>query len=230
MTPMLFSEITGLEIGMQLAADCPIGKPSFQLSEDEVATVVDLACRAAQEGRSELAPGMYEVPITIIVRKALRRIKKQEGLTNLQVRGEHELEDMSKADPRLLGRIDITLQFLHQFGDEDAYVGIECKRVGAGHVELNTLYVTKGVSRFVTGQYSAGHAWGFMLGYVLVLPIDQTTDPINARICADYGKGAKLAPAGTHVNALAILAGSLMQAGDHAIALQHLFVDMTPAA
>jgi hypothetical protein len=112
-------------------ADRPIGKPSFGLSEDQVATVVDLACRAADEGRSELKPGMLEVPITIIVRKALRRIKKRDGLTNLQVRGEHELEDMSKADPSLLGRIDITLQFLHQFGDEDAYVGIECKRVGA---------------------------------------------------------------------------------------------------
>ncbi len=214
---------------MPLTADRPIGKPSFQLSEDEVATVVDLTCRAASEGRSELTPGMNEVPITIIVRKAMRRIKKEDGLTNLQIRGEHELEDMSKADPSLLGRIDITLQFLHQFGDEDAYVGIECKRVGAGHSSLNTLYVTKGVNRFVTGQYSAGHAWGFMLGYVLVLPVDQTTNLINSRICKDYGDQAKLTPVGSHAKALAILTGSLVQNGNHAIQLQHLFVDMTPA-
>jgi hypothetical protein len=227
---MSFLEIIGLEIGMQIAADRPIGKPSFQLSEDEVATVVDLACRAAHEGRSELTPGMYEVPITIIVRKALRRIKKREGHTNLQVRGEHELEDMSKTDPSLLGRIDITLQFLHQFGDEDAYVGIECKRVGAGYSGLNTRYVTEGVSRFVSGQYSAGHTWGFMLGYVLVLPIDQITDPINARICADYGDKAKLTPTGGHGNALVVLTGSLVQTSAHSIRIQHLFVDMTPAA
>src|ERR1043166_976248 len=100
---MSFSETIGLEIGMQLRADPPIGKPSFQLSEDEVATIIDLACRAAHEARNELAPGMFEVPITIIVRKALRRIKRREGYTNLQVRGEHELEDMAKADPSLLG-------------------------------------------------------------------------------------------------------------------------------
>jgi hypothetical protein len=211
-------------------ADRPIGKPSFGLSEDQVATVVDLACRAADEGRSELRPGMLEVPITIIVRKALRRIKKRDGLTNLQVRGEHELEDMSKADPSLLGRIDITLQFLHQFGDEDAYVGIECKRIGAGKNSLNALYVTNGVDRFVTGQYSAGHAWGFMLGYVLALPIMKITDLINARICKDYGDQAKLTPAAVHKQSLAILTGSLVQTGNHVIQLQHLFVDMTPAA
>jgi hypothetical protein len=225
-----FLEIIGLEIGMQLTADRPIGKPSFQLSEDEIATVVDLVCRSAREARNDLTSGIHEVPITIIVRKALRRIKTRENFTNLQIRGEHELEDMSKADPSLLGRIDITLQFLHQFGDEDAYVGIECKRVGAGRHALNTAYVTEGVNRFVTGQYSAGHAWGFMLGYVLVLPIGQTADPINARICKDYGIEARLQPGIEHANALAILVGSLSQKGNHVIRLQHLFVDMTPAA
>src|SRR5690242_15866654 len=106
---------------MQLTASARIGNPSFHLSEDQVATVVDLACRACKEAAPEITSGMYEVPITIIVRKAFRRIKKAEGLTNLQVRGEHEIENMAAADASLLGRIDISLQFLHQFGDEDAY-------------------------------------------------------------------------------------------------------------
>ncbi len=138
---------------MRFTPDAPIGRPSFRLSADQIATVVDLTCRAAHEGRKEVIAGMLEVPITIIVRKAMRRIKKGRRLTNLQVRGEHELEDMATNDPTLLGRIDVTLQFLHQFGDEDAYVAIECKRVGAGHNGLNGLYVTKGVQRFVSGQY-----------------------------------------------------------------------------
>jgi hypothetical protein len=230
MMPISFSRTIGSEIGMQLTPDLPIGQPSFQLSDDQIATVLDLACRAAHDGRKEVQSGMYEVPITIIVRKAMRRIKKSTGLTNLQIRGEHELENMAKADPGLLGRIDITLQFLHQFGDEDAYVAIECKRVGAGKTGLNTLYVTEGVNRFVTGQYSAGHAWGFMLGYVLALPIDQTTTTIDSRIRKDYGDQAKLSKGATHANALAILIGSLLQGGNHTIRLAHMFVDMTPAA
>jgi hypothetical protein len=158
---------------MRLTPNAPVGQPSFQLSADEIATVVDLACRAAHEARGQVHSGMLEVPITIVIRKAIRRIKKAEGLTNLQVRGEHELEDMATVDPALLGRIDITLQFLRQFGDEDDYVAIECKRVGAGLNALNARYVSEGVHRFVTGQYSAGHAWAFMLGYVLALPVDQ---------------------------------------------------------
>jgi hypothetical protein len=82
----------------------------------------------------------------------------------------------------------------------------------------------------VTGQYSAGHAWGFMLGYVLVMPIMKITDPINARICKDYGDQAKLTTTAVHKHALAILTGSLVQTGNHVIQLQHLFVDMSPAA
>jgi hypothetical protein len=214
---------------MRLTPNAPVGQPSFQLSADEIATVVDLACRAAHEARGQVHSGMLEVPITIVIRKAIRRIKKAEGLTNLQVRGEHELEDMATVDPALLGRIDITLQFLRQFGDEDDYVAIECKRVGAGLNALNARYVSEGVHRFVTGQYSAGHAWAFMLGYVLALPVDQPISAINGRICQAYGQQAKLAAATKHAQALAVLSGALAQGG-HTIRLQHIFVDMIPAA
>jgi hypothetical protein len=215
---------------MLLTPDAPIGQPSFQLSADEIATVVDLACRSAHEGRNQVHSGMLEVPITIVIRKAMRRLKKAEGITNLQIRGEHELEDMATADPALLGRIDITLQFLRQFGDEDDYVAVECKRVGAGHATLNARYVSEGVDRFVTGQYSKGHAWAFMLAHVLALPVDQPISTINDRICQAYGQQAKLAAVSTHAQALAILSGSLVQCGAHIIRLQHIFVDMVSAA
>ena len=115
-----------------LTPDVPFGLPAFSLSEDQIATVVDLVCRGCDAARPNLTPGMLEVPTTIVVRKAMRRVKKTLGLTNLQVRGEVELEDMATSDSALLGRIDITLQFLHQFGDEDAYVAVECKTRASG--------------------------------------------------------------------------------------------------
>src|SRR5271169_1054581 len=121
---------------MQLAPDLPIGRPSFDLSLDQIATILDMTCRAAYEARAAVTTGMLEVPLTIIIRKAMSRVKKALGITNLQVRGEHELENMASTDSALLGRIDITLQFLHQFADEDAYVAVECKRVGAGLHQL----------------------------------------------------------------------------------------------
>ncbi len=213
-----------------LTPDVPFGLPAFALSDDQIATVVDLVCRGCDAARTDVTPGMLEVPTTIVVRKAMRRVKKTLGLTNLQVRGEVELEDMATNDPALLGRIDITLQFLHQFGDEDAYVAVECKRVRAGDPGLNGSYVAKGVDRFVTSQYAAGHDWGFMLGYVLALPASDVVEAIDARIRKTYGEVAGLTPETMHALSLAVLEGALTQSSSHMIRVKHIFVDMLPAA
>jgi hypothetical protein len=175
---------------------------------------------------------MLEVPITRLVRKGIRRVKQALHLTNLQLRaGEFELDDMGNDDPTVLGRIDIVLQFLHQFGDDDAYVAIECKRVGAGLSQLNARYVSEGVHRFSTGQYAAGHDWGIMLGYVLALPVENAVSNIDGHIRRRYGKASSLEPRPKHALALALLVGSLVQGkGPHKIRLLHVFVDMTGAA
>ncbi|MGP9821230.1 hypothetical protein ACTZWW_14540 [Salinarimonas sp. NSM] len=212
-----------------LTPDLPFGQPAFELSDDQIATVLDLLCRGCDEARPHLTPGMLEVPMTIVVRKAMRRVKKSLGLTNLQIRGEHELEDMANSDPTILGRIDITLQFLHQFGEEDAYVAVECKRVQAGDSSLNGRYVTNGVERFASGKYAAGHDWGFMLGYVLALPASTIVDAVDASIRKAYGEAAGLAAEAANTLALAVLEGALVQNG-HNIRLKHVFVDMAPAA
>lgn len=213
-----------------LTPDIPYGSPAFALSDDQIATVLDLVCRGAADARADIAPGMLEVPTTMVVRKAMRRLKKALGFTNLQIRGEHELEDMSTSDPSILGRIDITLQFLHQFGDEDAYVAVECKRVRAGDATLNGSYVTNGVHRFVTGQYATGHEWGFMLGYVLGVPIEDVVSFVDARLRKAYGDPAALDLDTPHPASLAVFNSAVVQSGQHTIRLKHVFVDMIGAA
>ena len=99
---------------MHLSPDLPVGRPSFDLSEDQLATVVDLLCRGVAAVRPLLEPGMLEVPITIHVKKAMRRLKKELGLSNLEITGEFELLDLSNDDAEVLGRIDIILRFLHR--------------------------------------------------------------------------------------------------------------------
>jgi hypothetical protein len=216
---------------MHLSPDLPLGRPSFDLSEDQLATVVDLLCRGVVAARPLLTAGMLEVPITILVRKAMRRLKKELGLSNLEVSGEVELLDLGNDDPEILGRIDIVLRFLHQFGDDDAYLGVECKRVGHGEHDLNRRYVTKGVERFVTGQYAAGHHWGMMLGYVLKLPCAPTVAHIDTRIRATYGESAQLSATVSHAHALSMHSGELTQKSTgHTIRLMHIFIDTTPAA
>lgn len=222
---------TGLQVNMHLSSDAPVGRPSFELSDDQLVTVADLLCRGAAEAHTLVTGGMLEVPITNLVKKAMRRLKKQLGLTNLEVGGEFELLDMSNDDPEVLGRIDIIFRFLHQFGDEDAYLGVECKRVAYGDSSLNQRYVTQGVSRFVTGQYAAGHHWGVMLGYVLKLPSEALIANIDTRIRQTYGENAKLELVDVHPNSLSMKSGVLAQGGKgHVIRLLHILVDMTPAA
>jgi hypothetical protein len=216
---------------MHLSPDLPVGRPSFDLSEDQLATVVDLLCRGVVAARPLLQPGLLEVPITIHVKKAMRRLKNELGLSNLEITGEVELLDLRNDDPEVLGRIDIILRFLHQFGDQEAYLGVECKRVGNGESALNQRYVTKGVDRFVTGQYGAGHHLGLMLGYVLRLPSATLVTGIDARIRSTYGEMAKLDALAAHADALSMHSGELRQGtGGHIIHLMHIFVDTTPAA
>jgi hypothetical protein len=216
---------------MQLEPDSPVGRPSFELSKDQVATVVNLVCLGASDARRFVTAGLLEVPINILVKKAMLRIKKQLGLTNLEVGGEFELLNSDVNDTAVIGRIDITLRFLHQFGDEEAYVGIECKRMGAGESSLNQRYVTQGVNRFVTGKYAAGHHWGMMLGYVLRLPLLGPIDDINSRIVTTYGESARLTVSDGNAQSLAIHESALLQSNsDHVIRLLHIFVDMTVAA
>jgi len=212
-----------------LAADRPYGNPSFGLSSDQVATVINLVCQGAEKARSFLTPGMLEVPITVLVRKSMRVIKTELGLSALEVRGEHELENMALMDSSILGRIDITLKFMHQFGIEDAYVAVECKRLSAEKNDLSTRYVTEGMARFASGQYAKGHQWGFMLGYVLALPIDSILDVISKRSHKDYGDDAQLQASNYECAAIAMRRCRLTQADGHRIEMLHLFVDMQTA-
>ncbi|HTU44867.1 MAG TPA: hypothetical protein VMF91_07385 [Bryobacteraceae bacterium] len=228
--PTVFWQITGLRDDMYLSTDYPVGRPAFELSQDQLATVIDLLCSGATEARKLVTPGMLEVPITIQVRKAMLKLKKRRSLTNLQIVGEYELLDLQSDDPDVLGRIDIILQFLHQFGDEEAYLGVECKRVSPGNNTLNQRYITQGVARFVTGKYALGHHWGIMLGYVLQVPYRDLVNNIDSRVRSAYGDDARLHPNGGHPLALSLHTCMLPQGeGGHRIRLLHIFVDMAAA-
>ncbi|MCJ7871478.1 hypothetical protein [Phaeobacter sp. J2-8] len=217
---------------MQFRLDQPAGVPSFDLEAGEIETVVDLICQGAREARQEIAAGLLEVPMTVIVRKAMKRKKRELGLTNLEVAGEVEIDDMETNGAKLLGRIDLTLKFSRQFGNEDDYVGVECKRVGAGSAfsQLNSRYVTQGVERFINGQYANGHAWGFMLGYALALPADAIVQAVNSRLQLDYGAAAALSTVEMHDDALAIHEGAVQRPDGSSIRLRHIIVDMVPGA
>ena len=206
------------------------GKPDIVLSEDQIVTAMELVCCGADEARQHLEPSMREPQITRSVRNAALRIKRRRRLTGIQILGEVELDDTSATGAQIQGRLDLMIQFSAQFGNEEEYLAVECKRVAAGDAHLNRLYVTEGVKRFATGKYSMGHRWAIMLGYVLVLPVNQVVTDIDKRLVQDYGTSARLRAAIIQPEtALSVYDGDLKQGHSNSIRLKHVFVDMVPA-
>src|SRR5882724_3093276 len=94
-----FWRTIGSRAVMRLLPDIPEGRPSFELSDDEIDTVVNLLCRGAAEARMLVTAGMLELPMTGHLKKKLLRLKGELGFTNLEIHGEFELLDLSNDNP-----------------------------------------------------------------------------------------------------------------------------------
>lgn len=206
----------------------PIGNPSFALSESQIATVLELVCRGTFEAKVDVLskPLKREVDISRVAVKEMLRAKRKLNITNLEIHSEYEHLEMRTNDPKVRGRIDISFKFGHQFGDEYAYVAVECKRVAAGKTSLNHRYVTEGVARFSAGQYSENHEWAFMLGYVIKPPVSDILATIDTKIRAGFGLDAALKFETPHQLSLAVRQSALVRAKSHPLKLKHIFVAM----
>ena len=172
---------------------------------------------------------MHERTITRLVRNGMRQARDEMDLAEIEIYNEVALAPSDYKDPSDLGCVDLVLRFIHQFSNERAYVAMECKRVADGNATLNSRYVSQGVDRFATGKYAGGHLWGFMLGYVLVMPVEGIVQFIDSRIRRDYGEGAALRGQVSRQGSLAVCEGDLIQPRDSKITIKHIFVDMLPA-
>ena len=209
----------------------PPRHPSFKLSDDQIATVLDLICRGSNQARGHVSLGMREPEINRIVWQSMRQIKDELELVGVEIHGEVQVvSDPVRFRESALVKPDIFLKFIHQFGNEDEYVAIECKLVKATDTSLNGRYVTDGVDRFATGKYAKHHQRAFMLGYVLALPVESVIAYIDTRIRERYGSGAALQRHAPRQHSLAVCENALIQVGTGQIRLTHVFVDMLSAS
>lgn len=140
--------------------------------EDLVPPIINLVLAAWDSFEPKPDPTELEVPIT---RRFRVRLRQQRDLRRLPVRILREVVEDSPDGEGELGRID--LQFCHGF-QESSYFAFECKRCSvilppkrAGarsqRRSLGSLYVSQGMMRFVSGQYSSQVSCGGMLAYVM---------------------------------------------------------------
>jgi hypothetical protein len=122
-----------------------------------------------------------EDKITIALCRALRQNRTARGLM-FQIHT--QLVELEPAAGEELGRQDIV--FMPLVAREDIYFCVESKRLNV--VKDGTLrayaseYVTHGMSRFVTGQYSKAVRHGGMIGYVLDGKVSQAITNVEANI------------------------------------------------
>lgn len=105
----------------------------------------------------------HEDKITDVLRRRMSDIKKSMQ-PRPAMRFERESQSDAAEDDTELGLIDIMVCYTW---NEQTYLVIECKRISSSDNSLAKKYVEQGVARFASGKYSAGHAYGVMVGYVL---------------------------------------------------------------
>ncbi len=117
-----------------------------------------------------------------------RRLRAMRSLSELPLQVHTQLVELDSAADVDQGRIDIV--FLPLVPDEAIYFALECKRVnvmqGNGRIRRYfSEYVTQGLTRFVTGQYSQAVRHGGMLAFVLDGDLDSAAEGILGSIVAN---------------------------------------------
>lgn len=107
-----------------------------------------------------------EDPIT---EELCRLLRANRSSSDLPFRIDIQMVELDPNPGEIQGRLDIV--FSPMVPREDIYFCLECKRLnvpgGSGVRSFATEYVTRGMMRFVRGQYGRRVNHGGMLGYVL---------------------------------------------------------------
>jgi hypothetical protein len=166
--PMQCLKISWDRIVTEILRPQSIGTFSFGAAhlvlEDVVTTVLDIVVKAwpAVVTGGKVKSDSHEDDITDVLRWEMDAEKKRRRLVP-QLRFEREAQSDLPDKSRRVGLIDVLV--IYSF-EQREYLAIECKRVADADSNLTKLYVTQGVTRFVTGKYSLGHPFGAMVGYV----------------------------------------------------------------
>jgi hypothetical protein len=140
---------------------------------------------ASWEEMPSPAPNEKEDNITIALCRALMQNRTARGLM-FQIRTQVvELEPMPGED---LGRLDIV--FIPLVPREDIYFCLESKRLNAvkdgERRAYASEYVTLGMLRFVTGQYSKAVRHGGMIAYVLDGNVSRAITNVEVNVRSHY--------------------------------------------
>jgi hypothetical protein len=149
-----------------------------------IATWEQMPVPAADEKEDEITVGLC------------RALRQNRTARNLMFQIQTQLVELEPASGEDLGRQDIV--FIPLVPREDIYFCLESKRLNVlKEGKLRTYaseYVTRGMIRFVTGQYSKAVRHGGMIGYVLNGNVSQAITNVESSIQTHHAALCMTAP------------------------------------
>ena len=115
--------------------------------------------------------------------------------------------------------------------DQRWYLGVEAKKLNSSASRLANLYVSQGILRFVTGQYSLSHDHAVMLGYVVAGSIDGAATRVKSAMDRNAVKTRQLVQflpdRGVYAHPYIYSSRHLQDGADESFKLVHLLVDLS---
>ena len=161
------------------------------LLDSLVPDIVELIL-AAWQTMPPIPPDSKEDPVSL---ELCRQLRAQRALSELPLSVHTQTVELNEDADIDDGRIDLTFHPL--VPSEEIYFALECKRVNVlqpnGKIRRYFAeYVTLGLTRFVTGQYSRAVRHGGMLAFVLDGDVNAASEGILRNIIAKRNEVALL--------------------------------------
>lgn len=173
-------------MGISSMSSSSFGSPSpFHLPWDTLkVAVLSITVKAYKAMKADkiAKQDWEEDTFTLILRNYIRKQLDKENLP-IQVETQQEVYtvDMHSGakSTKTASKIDLKLFRPLDKESDEFYFAWECKRIGLKDKDLRSNYISKGLVRFIKGEYSAQRDAAGMLGYILDSNASTLTDEIN---------------------------------------------------
>lgn len=161
-----------------------VGQPTPILRQDIIVTVLQLIregwMQVCQSG--EISVTSDEETIAGALHNEMWSAKKRLGIPGPPQIVNEPASRKSRKSLKPDGFIDFKM--FYEWGTEEDYLGIECKRISSTGKDRNlaTEYIKNGIMRFVTGIYSPGHDFAAMVGFVIDGKLKDGVDLVQKRL------------------------------------------------
>ena len=161
------------------------GNPYLPIKRGFVRQVLMLLTDGARQLRMKnvVTPNMREDSISNGLDREMRELYNDSDgdIVSWSLRGVHTVPE----EPSITFSPDFSFRGDWRPRNQAWYLGVEAKRLRGAGDSLAGQYVHQGVMRFIDGQYSRGHDYAVMLGYVVAPTLTNALSRVQAAMATN---------------------------------------------